>query len=152
MTVALELSDQYRCRVFNMLIVGQTARSFINVYENSGLEFTHTLTVISRVTLWVLLSSFFWNSSYDSNKLLVTSSVITLVLILIELTLPIDSLGHPFHLKTLSVITIFFSYSPGSLPAFAASGLTLYPLQIFVGIVSRYLVFSLLSSLLTNFI
>lgn len=59
MTVALELSDQYRCRVFNMLIVGQTARSFINVYENSGLEFTHTLTVISRVALWVLLSSFF---------------------------------------------------------------------------------------------
>lgn len=51
MTVAFELYNHYRCRVFNMLVVGQTARSFINIYENPLLEFVHALRVISRVTL-----------------------------------------------------------------------------------------------------
>lgn len=43
-----------RCRVFNILVLGQTARSFINIYENSGLEFALALKVLSRVKLWVL--------------------------------------------------------------------------------------------------
>ena len=113
MIVALELYDSYRYRVFNMLVCVQTSKSFLGVYENPGLERPHALKVISRViTLWVLLSSFFWSSSYDSDKLIAKSFGIASVLILIDRILPIDSPSHPFHVKTLSV-RFFFSFSPG---------------------------------------
>lgn len=56
MTVALELSDFYRYRFFNMLVCVQASNSFLDVFENPMLEFPHALKVVSRATLWVLLS------------------------------------------------------------------------------------------------
>ena len=111
MIVALELYDSYRYRVFNMLVCVQTSKSFLGVYENPELERPHALKVISRVTLWVLLSSFFWSSSYNSDKLIAKSFGIASVLILIDRILPIDSPSHPFHVKTLSVRFFFFILS-----------------------------------------